>query len=124
MTNLRKSAIATLAAVAALGASALATPSTAHAGSKTELAKAVVAGLIVGAIAATAQQPQPVVVVKPRRHRHFHNGGFQRAGFNGQNFGGQNFGGQNFGGQDCFTQEEVTVDRFGNRASSIRTICQ
>lgn len=123
MTNLRKSAVAMLAAVAVLSASALATPSAAHAGEKTDLAKAVIGGIIVGAIVGATQNDRggPVIVQQPRR-QHFGGNGF------GQHRRHDGFGGQRvadrFAGQDCFTQEELTIDRFGNRASSIRTICR
>ena len=63
-------------------------------------------------------QPAPVVVQRPR-HNGF-DGGFsprRRHGGFGQQVGFQQ-------PQSCFTQEEVTIDRFGNRSSSLRTICR
>ena len=119
MTNLRSKAVAALTAVALLSASAIATP--AAAGTKTDIAKAIVGGLVVGAIigANANAQPAPVIVQQPRRH-----------GFNGNRFGQprrhHGFGNQQVGfqSQNCFTQEEVTIDRWGNRASSIRQICR
>ena len=114
MTNLRSKAVAALTAVALLSASAIATP--AAAGTKTDIAKAIVGGLVVGAIigASANAQPNTVIVQEPRHRRHVGNrfgGGFQpvSVGFQSQN---------------CFTQEEVTIDRWGNRASSIRQICR
>jgi hypothetical protein len=122
MTNLRKTAIATLAA-AVLSASALATPSVAEAGTKTDFAKAVVGGLVIGAIigANANANPAPRIVEQPRRHR-FGGNRFDQPRRHGR-FGQQRVSNQ-FGGQDCFTREEVTIDRFGNRASSISTVCR
>ena len=62
MTNLRSKAVAALTAVALLSASAIATP--AAAGTKTDIAKAIVGGLVVGAIigANANAQPAPVIV--------------------------------------------------------------
>ncbi len=125
MTNLRNKALAVLTAVAVLSGSAFATSTAAQAGSKTDLAKAIVGGLVAGAIiGANATQPAPVVVQQPRRHNGFggprfgqrrhHNGfGHQQAGFRD--------GGFRQGG--CFTKEVVTIDQWGNRASSFRQIC-
>ena len=124
MTNLRNKALAVLTAVTVLTGSALASSTAAQAGSKTDLAKAIVGGIVVGAIiGANANQPRPVVV-QQRRHNGFggprfgqrrHHGGFghQQAGFRD--------GGFRQGG--CFTKEVVTIDQWGNRASSIRQIC-
>ena len=118
MTNLRNKAVAILTAAVVLSGSALATSTAAQAGSKTDLAKAIVGGIVIGAIigANANAQPAPVVVQRPR-HNGF-DGGFsprRRHGGFGQQVGFQQ--------QNCFTQEEVTIDQWGNRASSIRTIC-
>ena len=120
MTNLRNKAVAILTAAVVLSGSALATSPAAQAGSKTDLAKAIVGGIVIGAIigANANAQPAPVVVQRPR-HNGF-NPGFsprRRHGGFGQQVGFQQ-------PQSCFTQEEVTIDRFGNRSSSLRTICR
>ncbi len=121
MTNLRNKALAVLTAVAILSGSALATSTAAQAGPKTDLAKAIVGGIVVGAIiGANASQPRPVVV-QQRRHNGFGSPRFgQRRHHDG--FGHQQVGFRQV--QSCFTQEEVAIDRFGNRSSSVREICR
>ena len=117
MTKLRNKAVAILTAAVVLSGSALATSTAAQAGAKTDLAKAIVGGIVIGAIIGSNAQPAPVVVQRQR-----HNG------FDGPRFGHRRHGGfgQQVGfqqPQSCFTQEEVTIDQWGNRASSIRQIC-
>ena len=123
MTNIRNKAVAVLTAVALLSGSALATSTAAQAGSKTDLAKAIVGGLVIGALIGANAQPAPVVV-QQRRHNGFGGNGFKphqrQHGQFGGGFGHQQVGFQN---RNCFTQEEITIDQWGNRASSIRQIC-
>ena len=116
MTKLRNKAIAVLTAAVVLSGSALATSTAAQAGAKTDLAKAIVGGIVIGAIIGSNAQPAPVVVQRPR-HNGF-DGGFsprRRHGGFGQQVGFQQ--------PNCFTKEIVTIDQWGNRASSIRQIC-
>ena len=116
MTKLRNKAVAILTAAVVLSGSALATSTAAQAGAKTDLAKAIVGGIVIGAIIGSNAQPAPVVVQRQR-----HNG------FDGPRFGHRRHGGfgQQVGFQqpNCFTKEIVTIDQWGNRASSIRQIC-
>ena len=118
MTNIRNKAVAVLTAVALLSGSALATSTAAQAGSKTDLAKAIVGGIVIGTIIGATANAQPApVVVQQRRHD------FRNNGFRGNGFGPQRVSHGGFRNGGCFTQEEVTIDQFGNRASSIRQIC-
>ena len=132
MTNFRNKAIAALAAVAIIGTGAFAAPTEAHAG-KRDVAKALIGGLVVGAIiGATANNNQPRVVVqdngpdfrgqRPHRGQGFNHGGqFSGNGFNARPVQQTTF--VNVRPQRCFTREEVTVDQWGNRASSISQVC-
>lgn len=132
MKNFRNKTIAALAAVAIIGTGALAAPTDAHAG-KRDVAKALIGGLVVGAIiGATANNNQPRVVVQdngpdfrgqlPRRGNNFNNGGvFVDVGHNVRPVQ-QTF--VNVRPQRCFTREELTIDQWGNRASSISQVCE
>ena len=132
MKNFRNKAIAALAAVAIIGTGAFAAPTEAHAG-KRDIAKALIGGLVVGAIiGATANNNQPRVVVqdngpdfrgqRPRRGNNFNHGGqFSGNGFNARPVQQTTF--VNVRPQRCFTREEVTIDQWGNRASSISQVC-
>ncbi|MEZ5870544.1 MAG: hypothetical protein R3D32_01615 [Nitratireductor sp.] len=133
MTNFRNKAIAALAAAAIIGTGALAAPTEAHAG-KRDIAKALIGGLVVGAIiGATANNNQPQVAAQgngqnfrgqqPHRGNNFNHGGqFDGNGFNARPVQQTTF--VNVRPQSCFTREEVTIDQWGNRASSISQVCE
>ena len=136
MTSFRNKAIAALAAVAIIGTGAFAAPTEAHAG-KRDIAKALIGGLVVGAIiGATQNNSQPQVVVQDNGHGNRQDFRGQRPhrgqGFNqGGQFAGNGFHARpaqqttfvNVRPQRCFTREEVTIDQWGNRASSISQVC-
>ena len=114
MINFRKSAIAAIAAIGVIGASAAATPSVANAGDD-DLAKAIVGGLVVGTIAgvvAAQSRNNTTVIVEEPRPRFRNSGGFRQVSNNG------------FSTSSCVTREEITIDRFGNQASSLQRVCR
>ncbi|MEZ5789764.1 MAG: hypothetical protein R3D34_02855 [Nitratireductor sp.] len=135
MKNFRNKAIAALAAVAIIGTGAFAAPTEAHAG-KRDIAKALIGGLVVGAIiGATANNNQPRVVVQDngpdfrgqRPHRAVRAttstmaASFPATASMPVQSSRRTF--VNVRPQRCFTREEVTVDQWGNRASSISQVC-